>query len=567
MLTKTKLNYGDPIKVKSVQAPYSEKDYYPINIVNGFGLSKDESPYTHDNHNLGYTMWRTLPNPEKVEISFDLGTIYPLHEMHIWNYNQYDKNNTESEYVKYGLKNIKIYHSIDGNNWVELKGEGYPYTLALADGSNKCLPTNLVDGNNPISFENTRARYIKLTANPVPGDGNWGGLDGNEGVFGISAAMFTVGKGLYAERTDNWTNLFRRYSGWTGSDGSYSIPFSGYEAPGNAGQTKTIFTFGDTFIGNVDKDTLKRFGPWAFANNTMAILDGANPDPDKIKFIWGKNGTYDLGAVFQPEDNDGSYYWLQDGIVIDGTLSLFVLVVEPDPNGPEGFQFAINNVAMMVMPIGHNGPMINEHKQLKTPLFYRSEDGTEETFMCGAIMPNTVESGAPNPDGYIYVYGHKHINLATHLVASRVKPEDYHSFDKWEFWDGQGWSSSIKDCAVLAPRISCEHSVTPISQGIYKDKYLLIYQQDGTGREVVSRVGDSPVGPFGEANIMYVTPDPEEGQTIYTYNAKAHPHLSNPGELLVSYNCNARNGTALFENGDIYHTRWVCLKDTTIKED
>ena len=28
-----------------------------------------------------------------------------------------------------------------------------------------------------------------------------------------------------------WTELFNRTSGWTGADGVYSIPYSGYDAP------------------------------------------------------------------------------------------------------------------------------------------------------------------------------------------------------------------------------------------------------------------------------------------------------------------------------------------------
>ncbi len=29
-----------------------------------------------------------------------------------------------------------------------------------------------------------------------------------------------------------WTKLFKRQQGWTGSDGIYALPLSGHEAPG-----------------------------------------------------------------------------------------------------------------------------------------------------------------------------------------------------------------------------------------------------------------------------------------------------------------------------------------------
>lgn len=36
-------------------------------------------------------------------------------------------------------------------------------------------------------------------------------------------------------------------------------------------------------------------------------------------------------------------------------------------------------------------------------------------------------------------------------------------------------------------------------------------------------------------------PEIYEDINFYTYNAKAYPHLSKPGELLISYNVNAFN--------------------------
>ncbi|MCB0300271.1 MAG: hypothetical protein KDE52_09460, partial [Calditrichaeota bacterium] len=56
---------------------------------------------------------------------------------------------------------------------------------------------------------------------------------------------------LTVQRAIDWDNILHRTSGWTGSDGIYSIPLSGRETPGNSSE-QTLILFSDTFIGDVD---------------------------------------------------------------------------------------------------------------------------------------------------------------------------------------------------------------------------------------------------------------------------------------------------------------------------
>ncbi len=562
------LRVGEEIKVSKA---YSHvRSSIPSNLIQSFGMDGDKGKEgLHDNHKLGSTMWSVReenPNNE-VWVKFDLGNIYPVADMYIWNYNQFDPEKPDVQFVKRGLKNIKIFYSVDENKWIELKGDGYPYTLAMADGSDALKATNLVDGNAPISFDNKHARYIKITANAVPGDGNWGGADGNEPVFGLSEVKFFVGEGFYSEDADEWTNMFERYSGWTGADASFSIPYSGYEAPGNAAQTHTLFTFGDTWVGAVDPKTLRRYGRQEMLNNTMAILEGGEPDPDKMKFIWGENGCYDYKAVIIPEGEDkekGYYYWLQDGIIINGQLTVFGLLTREDPEGGEGFKFSTDDVDMITMPMGPNGPMFDKKKIIKTPLHVPAGENRGSIFMSCSFMSNTAESGSPNSDGYVYLYGTLSVPFNVQLIASRFKPEDIHNFDRYEYWDGEKWGSDITKCAPLASGLSHEFSVSPIHHGLYKGKYIVVYQEMGNGWHTAYRIGDSPVGPFSDPVQIYHTRVPEEGQQRYVYNAKAHPHLSKPGQLLVSYNTNTASDKGHFDNGLAYRTRWLCIKDTTV---
>lgn len=150
------------------------------------------------------------------------------------------------------------------------------------------------------------------------------------------------------------------------------------------------------------------------------------------------------------------------------------------------------------------------------------------------------------------------------MVVTRFLPEDIHNSDRWEYWDGEGWVSDACKCAPLADGISHEFTVSPVHHGLYKGKYILVYQQIGNGAHTAYRIGETPTGPFDEAVQIYYTTVPEEGQQRYVYNAKSHPHLSKPGQLLVSYNTNSASDKGHMDNGLSYRTRWICIKDTTV---
>ena len=98
---------------------------------------------------------------------------------------------------------------------------------------------------------------------------------------------------------------------------------------------------------------------------------------------------------------------------------------------------------------------------------------------------------------------------------------------------------------------------------------MLIYQHNGTSLFISARVSYHPYGVFSSAEPIYKCPEREDDPTgkVFTYNAKAHPHLSEEGSLLISYNVNTFNDTGEFiENGEIYHPRFIKLMFTLREE-
>ena len=349
----------------------------------------------------------------------------------------------------------------------------------------------------------------------------------------MSTPLATAGQHFHVREALEWTALFKRQKGWTGSDGIYSVPLAGYEGPGQLGQPQAL-VFGDTFIGQIDPSGARRNTRMVY--NTMALLKNGQPHQENLRFLWGTNGDGGDGAFFVPSTAQAQgqgecWYWLQDGLVLNDHFYLMPMLVAKDPQGPPGFQFKDFGTCLIKVPLHSGTPQWPLHQQLDTPFF--DVNSQRKLFFGAAFMPNTKAAGAPQPDGYVYAYGRYHPtgDDEIKLAVARVPNPSFEDWRQWQFWDGNTWSSDIGATAPLG-RGGPELSVTPVASGPLKGKYLLVSMH--VERDLYIRIGDSPVGPFGPRIDIYHTAEPDLGQGIYTYNAKAHPSLSTTDEWLIS---------------------------------
>ena len=109
-------------------------------------------------------------------------------------------------------------------------------------------------------------------------------------------------------------------------------------------------------------------------------------------------------------------------------------------------------------------------------------------------------------------------------------------------------------------------SFSPYFGELYKGKYIVVFTEYANSPIISCRIADSPVGPFTDIIRLYNCPEPELGYSIYTYNAKAHPSLSEQGCLLVSYNTNACSVAANQELAMIYSPRFIEICEMIQKE-
>jgi len=283
---------------------------------------------------------------------------------------------------------------------------------------------------------------------------------------------------------------------------------------------------------------------------------------NKVRFYDGDKQYLDVWAEADSTlltSSADRWIWLQDGVVCDDSLTFFPFVVEQDLTQPEGLQFKVSGINAITVPIEDERILPMKASQKRTPFFFFDDE--KEYNFGGALMPNTKTAGAPRPDGFVYVYGYTSEKGFRRMIAGRVKKDDLLSFDDWRFYDGEDWVVDPKQAKPLLDHISCEFSVSPVKEGKHKGKYLAVFTYDTDTPYIAYALGESPVGPFEDPNIIYKAPEPTiHGGQCYSYNAKAHPQVSSSNNVLVSYNTNTYSFEQNMANHEIYNPRFIRLQ-------
>lgn len=353
-----------------------------------------------------------------------------------------------------------------------------------------------------------------------------------------------------------WTALFKRNHGWFGGDGIYSVALSGLEKKPTGSKDSILIWFSDTLLGNIN-DSLET--GFTMINNSVAVLTGGRADSAALHFYWNNNTGHHPLSVFVPDTpvaGKGDYYWLGDGFVNterSNDIYIFGYRMKNIP-GQAVFGFKQTGNTLIRIPAGDEPPF-KHATQIEIPFFAGENADSAGSFGAG-ILVNTQEAGAPHANGYLYIYGVRGKNKE--VIAARVQPQFIEQFNEWRFWDGRSWTTDIKAIQPIADRASNEMSVTPVTGG----RYLMVFQKDAIGTRVAVRVGSSPIGPFGAITDVYdVKDDLKDSPNLFSYNAKAHPVLSQPGELVISYNINSfdfLNDIKKFPH--LYRPRFIKLK-------
>jgi hypothetical protein len=334
------------------------------------------------------------------------------------------------------------------------------------------------------------------------------------------------------EEAPEWSALLKRDKGWFGGDGIYTIPLNGTDGKQAGPKDKILFIFSDSMVGEIRDNTMAP--GYKMIHNSVAILDGNKPVPDKMKFYWDTDAKGNAEPIFvpkTPKTDSADYYWLGDGFVNEANKATYIFGYRVRNVVKAAFGFQEVGNTLIKIPAGSKPPF-KDLTQMDSPFYLPGERDDIGSFGTG-IYVNTKAAGAPKPDGYIYTYGVR--GLYKKMMVARVLPKDFEDFSKWTYWEGKAWVSDISKAATITDGVSNELSVSALPDG----RYALVFQGWGMSSIVCMRIGASPIGPFGPVIKLWDTKPDLEEKTFVVYNAKAHPSLSKPGELLITYNINS----------------------------
>lgn len=349
--------------------------------------------------------------------------------------------------------------------------------------------------------------------------------------------LVTELQGVQGVPDGEFDEAFLRSSGWTGADGTYSLPLH---------DGRTLWLFSDTLVGKVDEAGRRTLdsrvpvnaGGHQFINNSLAIQAG--PDPSNIRFItgWQRGAPTNLFDAPSAE----SWFWV-NGAICNPDSTVTVLLNE--------FATAEGELAPFGRHIGLWTATLQLDGDEVQVLGYRRNRAVAAIDSDGAttVWGATILEQGP----WTYIYG-SHVpadsdgNRRGLLIArtARGKLDDDRA---WRFFDGSEFVEDSRQAAPQSLPVPNEFSIQPI----FGSRYLMTFA-DGYGPISLSFAA-SPTGPWTEAQPVW-TP-PEATDTVYSYNPKAHPAQSDERGLLISYNVNSFDVDEALVEADIYRPRFI----------
>ncbi|MCB9289358.1 MAG: T9SS type A sorting domain-containing protein [Lewinellaceae bacterium] len=282
--------------------------------------------------------------------------------------------------------------------------------------------------------------------------------------------------------------------GWTGSDGTISIPLQ---------NGKTLWGMGDSFIGEVLPDTSRPCFPASkLVNNTLLLQDGGAlstffNDTDTSAYIPGADSTI---------------LWPGHGIRINDTVYQFFKEYKKPGLASAGVRLVKLDVDSLSIQ--------------KTAIL---------PDMDGIIFGQFVYQ----EDGFIYIFGTRHLFgglIRTPCLARIPSSQALDDFGTWEFYNGSGWSPDASEANSLflsGESVSATYSVIKLG-----GRYHLISQDNFLGPKINKWSASQITGPYTGKTAIYNTQPFRDynGCSLLTYNAMAHPQFVNEQGMLLSFN-------------------------------
>lgn len=300
--------------------------------------------------------------------------------------------------------------------------------------------------------------------------------------------------------------------GWIGGDSTYSVQLP---------DGRTLWLFSDSFIGTVTSAGQPQPG-MTMVHNALVTEDDAGRLSTR---------TAEGPDSFFADPSESTYYWVQDAKVEGDELIVFLsLTKQVDEHG---FEWERNAIARVSLP------------DLTVTDIDEDDSGGSVAWGAGLMTTPT----------HTYVYGVEDRGGAKHLHLARVSAGNLADPSKWEYRTEDDWTTDAARSVRLTDGVANELSVSP-----HKDGYLMISSDTSQpfSPDINAWTACSPEGPWEHPQTIYETPE-STPKDHFTYNAHGQPHLSQDGELLISYNVNTFNFEELLGDPTLYRPKFITL--------
>jgi len=304
----------------------------------------------------------------------------------------------------------------------------------------------------------------------------------------------------------------RRNDGWTGGDGTLSIPLK---------DGRTVWLFGDTFLGKVRSDGTRPVKT-PMIRNSLVVQTNRRLD---TRYRQTEKGP----AAFFPSPSTETWFWPGDGLVVENKMRVFLHRFRQTSPRLWGWAFTGTVLATLWLP-GIQIQRLDEVAAVKGVLFGVSVLDTDE---------------------YVYIYGTR--DDAFPKLAFLARAATGSLGGPWEFYTGRGWSADSEDSAPILSGVSTQYSVFQTGGFFY------IVTMDGRvpfPNTIAVYKSASPIGPWQGPQIIYVVPG--VGRGVVAYNPFVHTQFTEGDRYLVSYNLNhANDPSAVYDDATIYRPQFI----------
>ena len=339
----------------------------------------------------------------------------------------------------------------------------------------------------------------------------------------IAYALITqalVAHSQEVQKDAHWQQVYNtKCCGWTGGDGVYSVPLK---------DGRSVFIFGDTYLGGVKKDNSRTNTSPAIKNSLVIYNDG------DIETLYDQTSDKPK-PFFNTSNPDSTWFWPGHGYELDGMIYFFLSEFKSSGTGVFGFEWVGTSIAKIET---------NNLKKNASPKITKWEHNTDIHFG-NAILVN---------DGYLFAFGVR----AFQVYIARTK---LGAFD-WEYLSNGSWVIEVAESTSLKGVYASEQFSVFMRQG----KFVILTQGAMLGKEIYTYTSEELIEGWSKPKEIYKTHEPTKDSTIITYNALAHPQFITNDELLVSYCVNSTDFLSIYRDVQRYRPRFIRIPLSLILE-